>query len=97
MGQPKKLTHAQKTARRDQAALEAALEPVQRDLASIRRAMKKDAANGGDDMGTWRWAALEVFNTLSRDFDPQSPVVKSYMNRALYLAREAQQVMNFRG
>lgn len=88
MAQPKKLTPAQRKQKKDQEQYKA----YQEELSKLLSAAKNKPA---DQASTWRWAALEIFRELQAF--PKSSERDVMIERALYVARQAQVVMNFAG
>ncbi len=84
MGQPKKLTHAQRVAR----ALDAAVEGHVPELRRLHRGL----LHGRVDPRTARWAALETYRELQgRD----GTVARMCRELALHVASEAMAATNF--
>lgn len=86
MGQPKKLTHKQ----RQERAVMTRIAPIDAELKRIYHALKTASA---EEVPTWRWAALEIFRSLQVEQSHEQ--VDKLKEKALYIAREAQAVMNF--
>lgn len=81
MGQPKKLTYKEKQDRK----LAQDISKYEIELKKIHRGMQNS-----NDIGTWRWAALEIFKEVSNNFDNKTEKVKALKELALFVAREAQ-------
>ena len=86
MGQPKKLTHAQKIAKIENDKL--ASYKIQ--LVRLRIGLARF-----DDAKTWKWAALELYKELGREFPEETSRVRQYREEALNIAKEAQYMMCF--
>ncbi len=85
MGQPKKLTHQQRLDKKEDAKL--AL--IQRDLIRLHLAVNQKVTK---DSETWRWAALDIYTTLRKEFS-SSYKVEQYKEAALKIARDAQTII----
>ena len=82
---PIKLTHKQ----RIQKKIENSLIPIHNDLDKINNAL-----HNSPNPETWRWAALDIFYTLTNKFPTDSLKVEYEKERALAIARKAQVIMN---
>lgn len=94
MGKPKKLSYAERLQKKEANEIRERLHIHHQDLNKIYKAMKTSAP---DTFDTWRWAALEVFKTLQKDFPQNNTDVKLEKARALAIAREAQAIIHFFG
>jgi hypothetical protein len=86
MAQPKKLTHKEKLERQ----IMIKLDTHTKSLDKIERVLKKT-----DTPELYKWAALETFKMISKEFNLKNHNVEYQKNRALQLARDAQSIMNF--
>lgn len=80
---------AKKSATKKAMETAAELRLIQLDLVRIQKAIKKSK-----DYDTWKWAAMEIFKDLQRDF-PDTEVVETLRATALNLARECEAAQNF--
>ena len=96
MGQPKKLTHKMKIEQKIEQQFVEKITYHSTELSKIKKAMMNKTYV---DLSTWRWAALEIFRTISADpaLPHTNPRVCAVKDLALSIAREAQGAMNFLG
>lgn len=88
----KKSTYSQRQEKKENISIEKQINDIHDDLIKAKKALLQ----GCDDAETWRWVALESFRKLQRDEFPQkNKLVIREKNIALYIAREAQAVINF--
>lgn len=91
MSPPKKLPYAERMKKKENDMIDKRLDPIRKELTSFYKALQHEDA----DFDTWRWAALETFKTLQKDFPFNHKLVQIEKARALAIAREAQGVLNF--
>ena len=87
MGQPKKLTFAEKKEKK----LIQEAESYRIQLSQLRKALKSCDHQTAINL---RWAALELFKTMQNEMDA-SYLSKKYCEAALNIARNAQIIINF--
>jgi methylthioribose-1-phosphate isomerase len=87
MGQPKKLTFAEKKEKKQ--VQEAENYRIQ--IVQLRKALKNCDQETAINL---RWAALELFKTMQNGMET-SHLSKKYCNTALEIARNAQIIINF--
>jgi hypothetical protein len=86
MGQPKKLTFAEK---KDKKRIQEA-EPYRIQIAQLCKALKNCDHQKAINL---RWAALELFKTMQNEMEA-SHLSKKYCEAALNIARNAQIIIN---
>jgi hypothetical protein len=86
MGQPKKLSYQQRMDKKEDAKL--AL--IHRDLIRLHLAVNQKVTK---DSETWRWAALDIYTVLRKEFNTSHKVEK-YKEAALKIARDAQTIIH---
>ena len=93
MSPPKKQSYEERMKKKENDTIETKLESIRKDLSSFHKALQQEDA----DFDTWRWAALETFRTLQKEFPFDHKLVQIEKARALKIAREAQAALNFLG
>jgi hypothetical protein len=88
----KKLPYAERMQKKENEEIKRRLQVIHEDLSKVYKALLKSET---DALDTWRWAALESFRVLQRDFPQSNKDVQYEKARALAIAREAQAAINF--
>jgi hypothetical protein len=86
MSPPIKLTYKQKQNK----IITDKLMSYERELIKLKKTLSIT-----DDPESWRWAALDIFKTLSNEFPNDNAKVIQIKEKALNIAREAQSIINY--